>query len=165
MSKENMKYLQGEEEFAEMSEEIIGRPDPLFIVLTYDNDKLEKTHNYIQWLFPLSKPSKVIPKAPILSQEEIEEIKKNPNMIANIRKGLGVMLRFFRETDWVISPHNYRRISRILECLKQFDMQYEARLFYTIILKKAAYEHPILSKTIMKKSKEKYWDKIVEGWI
>lgn len=42
------------------------------IIDGYSNDKLEKSHDIIQWLFPLSEPSHFNPDAPLLTQEDID---------------------------------------------------------------------------------------------
>ena len=57
-----------------------------------DNDFLEAQHDYIQWVFPLSEPSKFNPDAPLISQEflsRLDEVK--PKMLLMYNR----MLEFY----------------------------------------------------------------------
>ncbi|TMJ38226.1 MAG: hypothetical protein E6G87_06875, partial [Alphaproteobacteria bacterium] len=44
-------------------------------VLAFDNAILERSHDYIQWLFPLPEASRFSAGAPVLSHEEIALIR------------------------------------------------------------------------------------------
>jgi len=47
--------------------------------------QLERTHDYIQWLFPLTKRSAFNPSAPILDAKAISEFRSRPKLRANFR--------------------------------------------------------------------------------
>ena len=54
-------------------------PDPrgryLKEIQRWPDDRLEKFHDYIQWLFPLPEPSGFNVAAPVLNRESIEEFR------------------------------------------------------------------------------------------
>ena len=99
---------------------------------------LECNHSYIQWLFPLNERSYHNKKAPILTENDISEIRHNEKIKENLIHSLDVMLNFYgleRKNDttqiikqkrfnfikkrWLIkNNHNFMRITRIIKCLK-----------------------------------------------
>ncbi|MBL8699091.1 MAG: hypothetical protein JNK67_12000 [Alphaproteobacteria bacterium] len=99
--------------------------------------ELERSHDYIQWLFPLDEPSGANPGAPVLAAEDVAAIRKDQVIRANIRRSLDRMLGFFgfawggERRTLVLSPyfpqqaanwlstgnHNFLRMTRILRCL------------------------------------------------
>ena len=51
------------------------------------NDReIENTHNFIQWIFPLSERSEAVPNSPIVSEEEVYQIKNSELAQNNIKK-------------------------------------------------------------------------------
>jgi len=44
-------------------------------VLAFSDNELESRHDFIQWLFPLDTPSAAVPGSPVLSSEDIKEIR------------------------------------------------------------------------------------------
>ena len=114
--------------------------------------RLEASHDYIQWLFPLREPSPYNPEAPLLTDERVAAVRSRPDLRARMWTSLFVMLRFYgftlRQTDegpvvehdddrfdersiaWVTpSNHNFLRITRILRCLTEVGLEAEARAF------------------------------------
>lgn len=100
---------------------------------------LERTHDYIQWLFPLPERSSVNPDAPSLTESDTQAFWQSEELQANLVRSLMVMLRFFglellqapgsleirrgetfeeRSRLW-LTPfnHNFLRITRILRSL------------------------------------------------
>ncbi|BAQ66397.1 opioid growth factor receptor [Geminocystis sp. NIES-3709] len=61
----------------------------------WDFAKLECTHDYIQWLFPLNEASFYNPDAPILDSESINYFRKNQILRDNLKRSLLIMLRFY----------------------------------------------------------------------
>ena len=109
----------------------------------WPNDLLEEEHDYIQWLFPLKEASQFNPNAPLLTDEDIEEIDKD-----NVRRSFEVMCNFYgvyytgasvlkcphtwtsRSHEWLTScNHNFLRITRILKSLSLFGMDSERITF------------------------------------
>jgi len=110
-------------------------------IWTWDNRKLEGTHDYIQWLFPLREMSPFNQDAPILTSEAIDEFLKNDELRKRVRTSLEIMLKFYglksvvtangiieiskahdfdeRCREW-ITPcnHNFLRLTRIIKSLK-----------------------------------------------
>ena len=124
---------------------------------------LESCHSFIQWLFP-NRERGLNYQAPILTQEESDEMRKDPAVLARIRTSLDVMLEFYgmslinlpsgelavrrnpatwskciRNLAW--SSHNWLRISRILKFLTDVGMEAEKmawlrRLRYEVVISK-----------------------------
>jgi Opioid growth factor receptor (OGFr) conserved region len=127
-------------------------------IWTWDFEKLECVHDYIQWLFPLSEKSAFNSNAPIVDEETIAAFKKDARLRQNLLRSLTIMLRFYglqrhenkegkitiepsedypiRKNEWVcLFDHNYLRITRILKCLVAFDLEKEALAFYECLQK------------------------------
>ncbi|HEY6287985.1 MAG TPA: opioid growth factor receptor-related protein, partial [Nitrospiraceae bacterium] len=58
-------------------------------------DGLERTHDYIQWLFPLPERSSANPDAPLLSLADIRAFGESEELRSNLVRSLVVMLRFY----------------------------------------------------------------------
>jgi hypothetical protein len=131
-------------------------------ILLWDNDRLEYTHDYIQWLFPLRSPSPINPAAPTLDNDQIIEFQMDSELKFKLEEAFKRMMNFYgfshnndsgqitiemarnwneRKRVW-LKPgnHNYRRITRILESLKYFGLSAHAMAFYKILMK--VYESP-----------------------
>ncbi|MHB8119658.1 MAG: opioid growth factor receptor-related protein [Methanothrix sp.] len=110
-------------------------------IWTWGNDKLEGTHDYIQWLFPLRKRSKFNPGAPTLTSETIDAFMKNNELRKRLTTSLEIMLKFYglkslvaddgiieiskapdfnaRRLKWLTPMnHNFLRLTRILKSLQ-----------------------------------------------
>lgn len=117
-------------------------------IRAFDTERLEGTHDYIQWLFPLPEPSGASAHAPILSREDIATFAADPALREELRRSLDVMLAFYglqrtgsgetaaiaratnyagRSREWLDRSHNFLRISRILRCLALLGCKPEAR--------------------------------------
>jgi hypothetical protein len=124
-------------------------------IWTWDQDRLEQIHDYIQVLFPLPEPSMFSSRAPILRAEEMREFRKNATLRDNLLRSLHLMLDFYglelqddpieikkaarfpqRATNW-LSPgnHNMLRVTRILKCLRLCGLEEYARAFLAFLLK------------------------------
>ena len=122
-------------------------------IWAWNFEELECTHDYIQWLFPLSKRSAFNRDAPIVDEDVIQAFQSNPHLRQNLLHSFTVMLKFYglqrqesndrkivvsqsedypnRKGEWVcIFNHNYLRITRILKCLMTFGLENEAQVFY-----------------------------------
>ena len=146
------------------------------------NDELEIKHDYIQYMFPLFEHSRVKPFTPILTEYEINQMKRNQiecnNILKNIKKSFEIMLDFYglrfvneeiqkctffekRKANWINSGnHNYLRITRILKCLMIFEMTDEAMAFYRILLKlKEEYQEEIDDLSV------EFWSEAIEKYL
>ncbi len=119
-------------------------------IVEWSDERLEYTHDYIQWLFPLTEGSAVNPDAPILDADTIAEFRARTNLGENLRRSFVRMLRFYglkldpaplavtklesfpdRARDWLwAGNHNHLRITRILKCLRLLGLEAESRAFF-----------------------------------
>ncbi len=113
--------------------------------------QLEKRHNYIQYMFPTDIPSKRI-GTPTISADDAYILGKNKTVRENLRLATEVMIEFFtNKKHWRKNDHNFKRISRILRCLRLFGLDDEADRFYELVI-------PVV-KPIADDKTEMYWIK------
>jgi hypothetical protein len=116
---------------------------------TWDDDRLEAVHDFIQWWFPLPEPSRFNPDAPLLSAEDITAFQDDEMLRANLGKSFARILTFLglaraaegqvvdgpnlaaRAPDvWAAPNHNWLRLTRILRTLTLLGLADEARALY-----------------------------------
>lgn len=85
----------------------------------FTNEELEECHDHIQWLFPLSEPSRFNPNAPLMTKFDWYWFGADPVIRGNLEKSFRVVFKFMRETSsgWSGFDHNHLRISRMIQCL------------------------------------------------
>jgi hypothetical protein len=104
------------------------------------DEELLHSHDVIQWLFPLDRPSSFNPDAPILTSDDIVLFRLSPqlrdNTLTSFHRFLMVLgLRFedgfmeeIRDVGlWAAPNHNWLRITRILKSLTLLGHEEEAR--------------------------------------
>ena len=117
-------------------------------ILVFNEARLEATHDFIQWLFPLPEPSGANAQAPLLSAADRAAFAADPALRAALRRSLDTMLAFYglerrglsgevavlrgprfgeRSSEWLDRPHNFLRISRMLRSLSLLGCGPEAR--------------------------------------
>ena len=121
----------------------------------FSHKEKEDKHNYIQWLFPLKEASVFNPKAPVLTPELVNELLSHSKMKINLQTSLDSMLDFYglkwddthteiimdatfneRSKNWLTkSNHNHLRITRILNCLRHFELESESKAFFNCLRK------------------------------
>lgn len=111
----------------------------------WDYDRLEKVHDYIQWLFPSGRASQFNANAPLLDEETIAAFRADADLQGRLLRSLQVMLPFYglaltggsdsapsvaradnyeeRRANWQEAPagylnHNLLRLTRIIEALR-----------------------------------------------
>ncbi len=121
-------------------------------IWTWDYHRLEYTHDYIQWLFPLKERSNFNLTAPVLNDRVIVFFMDNDLLKKRLFRSLSMMLKFYglesskgadnilikktseyreRSMLWVTEGnHNYLRITRIMTCLMTLGLQSYARAFF-----------------------------------
>ena len=113
----------------------MGGPDDkgrlLTEMISWDDEKLEKTHDYIQWMFPTDQPSEFNPNAPIISVFEMDSFNNNPALRQQLSRSVIRFTHFLENTskNWMVkSNHNHLRISRMLRCMTLLGMQTAAKV-------------------------------------
>jgi hypothetical protein len=127
-------------------------------ILRRDDFWLEQTHDYIQWLFPLCEPSRLMPGAPTLTASDLQVFMSDPLLREHMREALRRMLGFYglamqggkvskspdwnrRRHDWfTAATHNNLRISRILKSLMLTGLEAEAHAFHACLVELCARE-------------------------
>lgn len=106
-------------------------------ILAFQDDALEATHDYIQWLFPIPEKSAFNAFAPVLTSRDIDELHRNPEALDNLRAAAERMLEFYRnDAHWLTATdHNHLRISRIIRSLRLIVGHDEAERFHDEIMK------------------------------
>ena len=85
------------------------------------NDKaIEQTHDFIQWMFPLTEKSMSVPGVPTLSTADIEAIRTSEVARSNLDKSAQWYLGFLQRNDhWIKSyDHNHLRITRVIKSIR-----------------------------------------------
>lgn len=117
-------------------DEILGWPDA----------RLEREHDFIQWLFPMETPSGVNALAAVPTREDFAQLTLDAAVLAGARAALARMLSFYglsrdasgavvragqgreRCADWATqATHNDLRLTRILRSLGLLGLHDEAR--------------------------------------
>lgn len=143
-----------------------GAADPrgrsLTHILDWTDERLEGTHDYIQWMFPTATPSGVNPLAPLVTPRTQRAFVERPELRDALRRSLDRMLRFYglrRETSaagdvhvvideprfqtraahWLRpGHHNHLRLTRIVQSLALLGLRSEARALQTCLLSDVA---------------------------
>ncbi|HKR09406.1 MAG TPA: opioid growth factor receptor-related protein [Gemmatimonadaceae bacterium] len=124
-------------------------------VLDFDDEELEETHDYIQWLFPLAVPSGVQPWAPLVDRECQERFRADPELGNALRRALERMLEFYglrivpkggdvaiqrsenfarRAEVWLTQGnHNFLRLTRMMASLSLLGQQEVAAALQTCL--------------------------------
>jgi len=116
------------------NEEIDFKGRFLSDIRNYNDEEIEKHHDFIQLVFPLNKPSGSVFHGYYLNDEEqIELIQNDENVKKNILKSTYWFLGFLKRNNrWKSGyNHNQLRITRIIECLKLLVSDEEAKKFYS----------------------------------
>jgi hypothetical protein len=133
-------------------------------IWAWDDVRLEATHDYIQWLFPLAEPSAFNPHAPILTDDTIGAFRADADLRERLLRSLTLMLAFYgltlapgsggvprverapsfagRSAEWLHpGNHNHLRLTRILTSLRLLGLDDHARALYAC-LAALARDHP-----------------------
>ncbi|MDO9586411.1 MAG: opioid growth factor receptor-related protein [Brevundimonas sp.] len=113
-----------------------ARGRTVFEILAMNDVVLERSHDFIQWLFPLPEPSAAVPDAPVLTPDDIRAIRESELAPAALAAATDRMANFYRSThDWLMpNDHNHRRITRIIRSLRLLAGDAEAEAFRAFIM-------------------------------
>ena len=100
-------------------------------VWNFNDQQIERTHNFIQWLFPLAVPSASVPGAPVLTKDDIAAIRASDTAQDNICKSAEWYGSFLKRNDFWKKPHdhNHLRITRVIRSLRLLVDEDEADAF------------------------------------
>ncbi len=117
-------------------------------ILSWDDDRLEAQHDFIQWLFPTARPSQHNGNAPVLNAQLQAALRNDPVVQGNFLRACDRMLRFYgfrqmpsgvvlpaenfaaRSAVWATpGNHNLLRITRILTSMNLMGYPGKARIF------------------------------------
>ena len=120
-------------------------------IMAFDDFLMERTHDFIQWIFPLPEPSQAQPRnCPVMLPTERETFKTDEVLRKRVREAVARYRMFLDNThEWrTRHDHNHLRITRVIRFLTLIDMKEEAQHFHNWVLE----THPgVPSKT------EWYW--------
>jgi hypothetical protein len=127
-------------------------------ILSWNDATLERSHDYIQILFPLPEPSGVRDNAPLITPGVQQAFLTRPELRENLINAFKRMLRFYgleygkiQDTDeelavtqgpnwtsalsnWVVRrDHNHLRITRIIRSLRVLGCEEEAYAFHCFL--------------------------------
>ena len=127
-------------------------------ILAWDDDRLERIHDYIQWLFPLPEASRFNLNAPLLTPEDIKAFRSDSFLLNQVRGVLERLLTFLGlrlskagvsrgdqfsvlSRRW-LQPlsHNHLRMTRIILFLRHIGLDQEASDFYACLLDISSHE-------------------------
>ena len=113
-----------------------ARGRTVFDVLAMDDVAMERTHDFIQWLFPLPEPSAAVPDSPVLTPGDIQAIRVSELAPIALAGATDRMVAFYQTThDWLMpNDHNHRRITRIIRSLRLLQGDEAADAFRDSIL-------------------------------
>lgn len=89
---------------------------------SWDNYQLERTHDYIQWMFPTTTPSQYNLDAPLIDQETIDAFRNSSELQSYLTTSSFIFERFLDldnpKAHWLTNKnHNFLRITRVIESL------------------------------------------------
>jgi len=98
-----------------------------FLAMT--DAELESCHDFIQWVFPLTEPSRFNLNAPLLTERDITEFKTRPSIGLSADAAFLKMMEFYglgygnrltvnpnKWPNWItLENHNFLRLTRILK--------------------------------------------------
>ena len=122
-------------------------------IVKWSNDGLEQNHDIIQWLFPLPEPSRYNWVAPVLTDDDLKEL-KTEEVRNGILKAFNRFTLFYNNPQW-LTPHNhnYLRLTRILKCLGLAGLDKEKNS-----LKGALNAIYIQHNKVIGETTKKFWD-------
>ena len=96
-----------------------------------DDNAIEQTHDFIQWMFPLTEKSMSVPGVPTLSPDDIAAIRTSEIARANLEKSAEWYLGFLQRNDhWIKAyDHNHLRITRAIKSLRLLVSNETAKAF------------------------------------
>jgi opioid growth factor receptor-like protein len=150
-------------------------------IRNWNHQRLEYTHDYIQWLFPLRERSQFNWSAPTLSDVDIRAFHTDEDLRKQLVRSFDVMLSFYgfvqqrigtktvitRAENWEqrrkvwLNPgnHNFLRITRILTALRLLGLPEYAIAFFGAL----SDVYGSGAKSVIGSVSFGYWDRAANG--
>jgi len=102
----------------------------------FDDDEIDHTHDFIQWMFPLREASGANFNALTLAASDIETIQSSMQCRQNLEKSATWILAFFERTEEIFqyTNHNHLRVTRIIRSLRLLHSDQQAEQFKQAVL-------------------------------
>ena len=100
-------------------------------IWAFSDAEIERTHNFIQWLFPLAEASLSVPGAPTLTSDETAALRLSVAAKTSIVESADWYTAFLsRNSHWKAKyDHNHLRITRAIKALRLLVSDEEANRF------------------------------------
>lgn len=117
----------------------LAHPDnitPDDLVNHWTNTQLERSHNWVQWAFPLPDASRYQPDSPTLGTRDMNQIRVSSVAQANLDALMWRTIDFYDQWHGWLTPydHNHLRITRIIKSLALLAPPHKALTFYHFIM-------------------------------
>lgn len=105
-------------------------------VWSFSDNQIERTHDFIQWVFPTTEPSQNVNGSPVLSGGELKLVVNSDSARASVLKSSEWFLNFLtRNKSWTRGrDHNHLRITRMLRSLKLIGETTTAENHYAAVV-------------------------------
>ena len=100
-------------------------------IWAFSDTEIERTHNFIQWLFPLAEPSLSVPGSPTLTSCDIAALRlSNAAKTSIVKSGEWYADFLSKNPHWKAKyDHNHLRITRAIKSLRLLVSDDEANRF------------------------------------
>ena len=100
-------------------------------IWAFSDVEIERTHNFVQWLFPLAEPSLSVPGSPTLTSDEIATLRLSVAAKTSIVESADWYTAFLsRNSHWKAKyDHNHLRITRTIKSLRLLVSDDDANRF------------------------------------
>ena len=137
-------------------------------------ERLERVHDYIQWLFPLPEPSAFNARAPLLDEATQRAFRESLDLRVRLLRSYDLMLAFYglrraQQGDAAVAVepaatfashrawlgagnHNHLRLTRILKSARLLGLEAESRALFDCLERIAQTERTGISATT-----RRYW--------
>ena len=101
-------------------------------IWAFSDNEIERTHNFIQWLFPLAEPSLSVHGSPTLTSGDTADLRRLSAAKTNIVRSADWYTAFLsRNSHWKAKyDHNHLRITRAIKSLRLLVGDEEANRFH-----------------------------------
>ena len=119
------------------------------ILAWQDFREWDRSHTFVQWIFPTNEVSKFNPDAPLLDEDTLEAFKCSETCMLNAAKAYTFAQRFLWQqfgVSWMKkADHNHLRITRIIKFLNLVGYPLAARNIYYNVIKIARGKPEVVS--------------------